>query len=153
MPPVIDPAQEEHPVVAAVMSDSVVRAAIEVSADTPAMPLTAQRDADAIQAERVGQAAKAEATGVREAAVGVRDANVLTTAGHRRINLIWEVTQAMVAGSVTIATLIVCAWTIIYGKSPDGAFQLLSNVFFLVVGTYFQRTNHTKSSDAADTHR
>lgn len=74
------------------------------------------------------------------------------TVGQRRINLIWEVTQAIVALSVTITTLGVCAYQVIHGSAEMGAFLLLSNVFFLVVGTYFQRTNHTKSS-GSDAHR
>lgn len=68
----------------------------------------------------------------------------LKTHGQRRINLIWEVTQAVVAILVTLTTLGVCAYQVADGHSGEGAFLLLSNVFFLVVGTYFQRTNHTK---------
>lgn len=72
------------------------------------------------------------------------------TLGQRRINLIWETTQAAVAVSVTITTLGVCAYLVTHDRGSEGAFLLLSNVFFLVVGTYFQRTNHTKSSGSAD---
>lgn len=66
------------------------------------------------------------------------------TYGQRRINLIWERTQATVAIGVSFTTLGVCAFLTVYGRGSEGAFLLLSNVFFLVVGTYFQRTNHTK---------
>ncbi len=66
------------------------------------------------------------------------------THGQRRINVMWETTQAIVAIAVTMTTLGVCAYLVVNGANPDGAFLLLSNVFFLVVGTYFQRTNHTK---------
>lgn len=69
----------------------------------------------------------------------------LITAGQRRVNLIWEYTQAVIAITVTAATLSVC-WVLVYrGDGAMGAFLLLSNVFFLVVGTYFPRTNHTKT--------
>jgi hypothetical protein len=70
----------------------------------------------------------------------------LKSHGQRRINLIWELTQASVAITVTVTTLVVCA--ILITSTPggsEGAFLLLSNVFFLIVGTYFQRTNHTKT--------
>lgn len=58
--------------------------------------------------------------------------------GQRKVNLIWERTQAAVAFLVSVTTLYVA------GNGNDGAFLFLSNVFFLVVGTYFQRTNHTE---------
>lgn len=65
------------------------------------------------------------------------------TVGQRRINLIWETTQALVALSVTITTLVVSARMAIADEPDSAAFLLLSNVFFLVVGTYFHRTNNT----------
>ncbi len=58
------------------------------------------------------------------------------TFGQRRINLIWEATQATIAVSVTIATVIGALW----GVESD----VLSNSFFLVVGFYFGRTNHQR---------
>lgn len=79
----------------------------------------------------------------------------LKTFGQRRINLIWETTQAVVAVSVTVATLGACFFLIAYGGDAGlaaSAFLLLSNIFFLVVSTYFQRTNHTRSSKS-DEHR
>lgn len=58
------------------------------------------------------------------------------TAGQRRINLVWELTQACIAVSIT--------WAIIYmrvsGIESDGT---LINAFFLVVAMYFVRTNHS----------
>lgn len=66
------------------------------------------------------------------------------TAGQRRINLIWESTQALVAISVTVSTLYVAGSLALRGDNV-GAFLLLSNVFFLVIGTYFSRTNHQKT--------
>jgi len=71
----------------------------------------------------------------------------VTARGQRHINVMWERTQQVIAITVTVVTLGVCAWLI--GRGPTElkllAFTLLSNVFFLVVGTYFQRTNHTKT--------
>lgn len=70
----------------------------------------------------------------------------LTTAGQRHINVMWERTQQVIAISVTAITLSVCGLLVFRGPEAVAvpAFLLLSNVFFLVVGTYFQRTNHTK---------
>ncbi len=65
----------------------------------------------------------------------------LTVAGQRRINLIWEYTQAMVALIVVLAN--VTAWVVasLTKKSspiPEG----MQNALFLIVGFYFSRTNH-----------
>lgn len=68
-------------------------------------------------------------------------------AGQRHINVMWESTQKTIAIWVTIITLIICGYLVVMGNEAVAvpAFMLLSNVFFLVVGTYFQRTNHTKT--------
>jgi hypothetical protein len=58
----------------------------------------------------------------------------ITTAGQRRINLIWEYTQAMIAIFVTMA-LIYTAITKV--DSPE-----IRDAFFLIIGFYFSRTNH-----------
>jgi hypothetical protein len=58
----------------------------------------------------------------------------ITTAGQRKINLIWEYTQASIAILVTMA-LIYTAITKV--DSPE-----IRDAFFLIVGFYFSRTNH-----------
>jgi hypothetical protein len=58
----------------------------------------------------------------------------ITTAGQRKINLIWEFTQAAIAICITGA-IIFCAIT----KTIN---EQLSNAFFLIIGFYFSRTNH-----------
>lgn len=68
----------------------------------------------------------------------------LRTEGQRRINLIWEATQSLVAIAVTGATLYVASRLAVRDEGQSAAFLLLSNVFFLVLGTYFSRTNHSK---------
>ncbi len=60
----------------------------------------------------------------------------LTVAGQRRVNLIWEFTQAFVAASITLA-LIWCEF-----NKLDSA--TIRNGFFLIIGFYFSRTNHTQ---------
>jgi hypothetical protein len=56
------------------------------------------------------------------------------TAGQRRINLIWEFTQGIIAVAITAAK-IYCSINKI--DSPE-----LTNAFFLIVSMYFVRTNH-----------
>lgn len=57
----------------------------------------------------------------------------LLTLGQRRINLIWEITQAIIALVVTAK--------LVAGESSD----VLTNAFFLIIGFYFSRTNHQKT--------
>jgi hypothetical protein len=59
----------------------------------------------------------------------------MTVAGQRRVNLIWEYTQAAIAILVTIA--------MIYNSVSGRGNQDVRNAFFLIVGFYFSRTNHT----------
>lgn len=73
-----------------------------------------------------------------------------TTASQRRVNLIWETTQACIAVGVTLATVWVAAVLSIRGDSGTAAFLLLSNSFFLIIGFYFSRTNHTKVGGVGD---
>lgn len=66
------------------------------------------------------------------------------SAGQRRVNLTWELTQALIAILVTIATLYVSASLALKDQGQTAAFLLLSNAFFLVIGFYFGRTNHQR---------
>lgn len=67
----------------------------------------------------------------------------LVTAGQRRINLIWEVTQSAVAVMVVLANMIVGIYHGIIGVEKRPEFPVvLSSALFLVVGFYFSRTNH-----------
>jgi hypothetical protein len=58
----------------------------------------------------------------------------LVTAGQRRINLIWEWTQSLIAVAVTVAYI---ASQLLRVESAG-----LANACFLIVGFYFSRTNH-----------
>jgi len=71
--------------------------------------------------------------------------------GQRRINLIWESTQAMIAIIVTLSTLYVAGQLALKGSGETAAFLLLSNAFFLVIGFYFSRSNHNRINDLAAT--
>lgn len=58
----------------------------------------------------------------------------ITTAGQRRINLIWEFTQAGIAIMVTMA--------LIYSAINKIDSAEIRDAFFLIIGFYFSRTNH-----------
>jgi hypothetical protein len=77
----------------------------------------------------------------------------LRTAGQRKINLIWEVTQMKVALSVVWASLLVAIILSVMGKRLGSADLQLAGVVFLfgvanlVTGFYFGRTNHARIGD------
>ena len=58
----------------------------------------------------------------------------MTKAGQRRVNIIWEGTQAAVAVMITAA--------VIYTAINKIETPVLTNAFFLIVSMYFVRTNH-----------
>lgn len=61
----------------------------------------------------------------------------LTSSGQRRINLIWEMTQGVIAlGLVGTA-----CYSLLIGVALPAEYWLLLGI---VVNSYFQRTNHTK---------
>lgn len=104
-----------------------------------------------VQATKVDHADVVELTGgstedarLKAAQDSAHSEEAYHSLGQRRVNLIWEMTQAVVAIAVTLTTLAISGYMAIQPSRSEGAFLLLSNVFFLVVGTYFQRTNHTK---------
>lgn len=66
----------------------------------------------------------------------------LTTAGQRRINLIWEWTQATISILVVAANVTVAVYDGVVANHPEYP-NVLSNTLFLVVGFYFSRTNHS----------
>ena len=63
----------------------------------------------------------------------------LTHAGQRRINLIWEYTQAAIAIFVVVISLAAALLAMWKGKEISA---FLSFVCGNVVGFYFSRTNH-----------
>lgn len=74
----------------------------------------------------------------------------LVSAGQRRVNILWEVTQAAIAIIVTCGTMYVAAVLVLQGSATAAtAFLLLSNAFFMIVTSYFQRTNHTRTGGVA----
>lgn len=96
----------------------------------------------------------ARAAGTVKAAVLLAEDESRRTASQRKVNLIWESTQATIAISVTVATLclvVTLALRVQFsGTMPTDVAILfalilvLSSSFFLVSGFYFGRTNHEK---------
>lgn len=66
----------------------------------------------------------------------------ITTAGQRKINLIWEYTQAFIAIVVILANMIVGILFAVRGTDDFKYPLVLSSSLFLIVGFYFSRTNH-----------
>ncbi len=97
-----------------------------------------------------GEIAKDDAAGQRDQAAlksaGSRDEVALRSAGQRRINVIWEYTQAFIAGMVVTTVLLVSAYQTISGAEAIkiAAFGFLIGVANLVIGFYFGRTNHQR---------
>lgn len=65
----------------------------------------------------------------------------LTTSGQRRINLIWEFTQAVISVLVVLSNMWVSVYIAMAAKHIDYP-VVLSSSLFLIVGFYFSRTNH-----------
>lgn len=65
----------------------------------------------------------------------------ITTAGQRKVNLIWEYTQAIVAILVVLANMITGVYYAFTGVRENIP-AVLSSALFLVIGFYFSRTNH-----------
>lgn len=67
------------------------------------------------------------------------------SSSQRRVNIIWETTQAFIAGVVVGASV----YASLRGIDAPG----LQNTSFLVVGFYFGRTNHSRVGGVTLDHR
>lgn len=77
----------------------------------------------------------------------------LRTASQRKVNLIWEYTQALIALMIVFANVIyifLLLFVPILTSQAANASVLLANAFFLVIGFYFGRTNHARIGDLSD---
>jgi len=63
----------------------------------------------------------------------------LTTAGQRKINLIWEYTQAFIAVCVVLAALLSAILAMLEMREISAFLSFISGN---VIGFYFSRTNH-----------
>lgn len=67
----------------------------------------------------------------------------LKTASQRKVNLVWETTQAVIAVAVTGA--------VIFASLAGKESQILGNAFTLIIAIYFVRMNHTKTGGVGGT--
>lgn len=61
-------------------------------------------------------------------------------AGQRRINMIWEVTQAV----MTVAIVGANVFAMFRPPADETARATMTNAMFVVLGFYYGRTNHVK---------
>lgn len=66
----------------------------------------------------------------------------LIVAGQRRINLIWEYTQAVIAVILVGATAAAALKLVFKPAGNQEVPTILAGLCGMVVGSYFQRTNH-----------
>ena len=78
-----------------------------------------------------------------------REAKVLLTAGQRRVNLIWESSQALIALLVVFTTCLGIAITLIWDLAGATFPPEWWTIVGLVIGFYFGRTNHARVGDGA----
>lgn len=72
-----------------------------------------------------------------------REEQARVTQGQRKINLIWEYTQAFIAAAVVLANMTVGVHIgLFHNDSTAPVPSVLTNSLFLVVGFYFGRSNH-----------
>lgn len=69
----------------------------------------------------------------------------MITAGQRKVNLIWEYTQAFIAITVVLTTM---AKALVL-ENDVAIPTILATAFGIVVGFYFGRTNHQKIGGVA----
>lgn len=67
----------------------------------------------------------------------------MTKAGQRKINMIWEITQAYIAVIVVTCNMIAGMIFTLQKKDFSDYPFILSSSLFLIIGFYFSRTNHT----------
>lgn len=85
------------------------------------------------------------------AAKAAAEADILTTEGQRGINRLWERTQAIIAVSVVLVTLVVVAILIVVpvlrgeNVTDSAALVLLSALATNIITSYFTRTNHSRT--------
>lgn len=65
-------------------------------------------------------------------------ARALATSRRNRINVLWEVTQAFLAMTLTLAA----AYSAVVSTRAES--ETLKNALFVVLGFYFGRTNHSR---------
>jgi hypothetical protein len=78
---------------------------------------------------------------VSPAAMTVAGQMALKTEGQRKVNLIWEYTQATMAVLIVLANILV--WVESALRPGVNIPASLSDALFVIVGFYYGRTNHS----------
>lgn len=65
----------------------------------------------------------------------------LTTAGQRKVNLVWEYTQSAIVIFVVLSNMIAALFNVFH-KVDLNVPAVLSSALFMVLGFYLGRTNH-----------
>jgi hypothetical protein len=73
----------------------------------------------------------------------------ITLAGQRKVNLIWERTQALIALIVVVATMATAVMMVVT-RIMEQIPTIFSFAFGTVVGFYFSRTNHAAIGSVGD---
>lgn len=73
----------------------------------------------------------------------------ITLASRRRVNLIWEFTQAIIAISVVLGYVGIVLYSAVSGKDVKVP-ESLTNIIMVVLTFYFVRTNHTAVGGIVD---
>lgn len=143
-PPVVNPQQPVKPAdavsVASDASDLAKDAALVAVKSVAKQPETAAAVEVAVKAANVNMPSETTSEQDRR------------TAGQRRVNIIWEATQAVIALAVTGTGMFTASQLALRVDTSDAnksmaitAFLLISNTVFLVIGFYFGRTNHERT--------
>lgn len=114
----------------------------ERRAETLAVPMPPGTAKDSVITVKSPETVEAE----RQARLEQVKAAELKTASQRRVNMVWEYTQAGIAALICLANVAYIFTLLFKNGDPSSAAEkaaaLLANGFFLVVGFYFGRTNH-----------
>ena len=118
-------------------------------------PIVTRIDVGESRATKVLLEGELPKVGDKNTAPTTTAAEDMVHAGQRRVNLIWEVVQAIISLTVVNVALFVSGRLALTALSPElserqaavasMSFLLLSNLSSLVVGFYFGRTNHQRT--------
>jgi hypothetical protein len=133
-PPELTPVMAPVPLVVSTPGSAEMR-------DDPARPMQPGGDRDE-RSRRTGGELQERSTRVESEVSEV----AMRSAGQRRINVIWEYTQAFIAATVVTTVLAVSAVLSVKGDGGErvAAFVFMTGVANLVIGFYFGRTNHQR---------
>lgn len=135
-----------------VQSGTVAEEAHNLNVDTEILARMTEedvREAASVAAEAAETKAKTEQEAATNKAVALVSSQVLEAQRRNQINMLWEYTQAGLAGGIVLTFLILTI--VIALDNPSEADTLIAGlgVFVgVVLGFYFGRTNHSRPTPA-----